>query len=144
MTGKKPKKPTTTRKAAKPAKSKPAPRTATATKRAKAAAPLRASAPKKVGALSASEPQAKSTAHAAYHPETNVPPLHQPPASDVGPAPHLITMARPWMMLGAEMTAMAFSFHARMAQAAMAIAQPATFNPWLAAMQSQRDKSRKS
>lgn len=109
-------------KLAKPAKrakaNSPARKTA-ARARATAAAPLLATAPKKVGAVGRAEQAAGSPSRASYQPKTDVPP-HQgslpvrPPA-----ALDVMTMAQPWMTLGWRMTAAGFALQASAAKAAM-------------------------
>lgn len=139
------KKPTKSRKAVKPAKSKASPRKPATSPRVKAAAPLRASAPKKVGAVSAPEKPAKASAHASYHPKTEVPQHHDAPPVHASPVPHLIAMTQPWMMLGLQMTLTGLALQARMAQTAMKMAPMPTamlkgseaVSAWLAAVRGQ-------
>lgn len=111
-----------------------------------AAAPLLASSPKKVGALSKAPGAAKTTKDASYQPKTELPPLHQATTPALPGAPDVFALARPWMTLGLQMTAASLAMQARMAKAALEMPPAATalrqgsaaFGAWLALAQPRR------
>jgi hypothetical protein len=118
----------------------PPPRKVAARPRAQATAPLLASAPKRVGAISKVPGAAKSPARANYHAKTDLPPLHKSAVAGTPAAFDFLRMAQPWMTLGWQMTAVGFAMQARVAKVAMNM-PPATaamqqgteaFNAWLA------------
>lgn len=131
----------------------PAPsRTAATQGRPQVAMPLRASVPKKVGLATQPANQKKRSDKADYHPRTEVPPLQEAPQAGVMPVTNLLAIARPWMMLGLQMTITGFTLQARMARAAMQLTPAAAAmrqgakatNAWLAAVYGYQPKAGKS
>lgn len=117
----------------------PPPRKAARQGRVPAAAPLLATTPKKIGAVTKVADVAKSPAKADYQPKTDLPSLGQRTDTGIPAVPDFLAMARPWMALGFQMTAAGFAMQVRMARATMDIPPAATamrqgaeaFNAWL-------------
>lgn len=138
--------------AASKAKASAPSRVAAAQGRPQVAMPLRASVQKKVGPATQSANHEKRSGKAAYHPKTEVPPLQEAPQASVAPVPNLLAIARPWMMLGIQMTITGFTLQARMARAAMQLTPAAAAmrqgakatNAWLAAVYGYQPKAGKS
>ncbi|MFN3746258.1 MAG: hypothetical protein ACK4TL_16275 [Hyphomicrobiaceae bacterium] len=118
----------------------PPPRKVAARPRAHPAAPLLASTPKRVGAISKIPGAAKSSPRGRYLPKTDLAPLNKSAAASGPAAINFLAMAQPWIRLGWQMTAAGFAMQARVAKAAMDM-PPATtamrqgteaLNAWLA------------
>ena len=104
-----------------------------------AAAPLLATAPKKVGRATGKTMGAVKSA-APYQPKTEAVPLAKAPRTAATPGFDPLALARPWMRLGFQMTMSNLALQARIARsvmdhppAAAAMRQSsAAYNTWLA------------
>jgi len=91
---------------------------ARANKAIAAAAPLLASAPKKIGKVSARSLEAVKP-NAPYQPKTKSAPLAKAPHAAATPAFDPLALARPWMRLGLQMTMSNLAVQVRLVRAAM-------------------------